>query len=263
MTAATTPSVVVTRPDDGVVLVTLNRPHKLNAVDPPMARELLATARSLSVDPSVRVVVLAGAGRSFCAGSDIGAIDETDPREAYRTRDLTPPSYPDFGRELLQPVIAAVHGHCLGGGFELALHCDMRIASRDATFATPEVKWGWLGGGGTTQLLPRLIGAARVMEMLCTGEPISADVAERWGLLNALVDEGRATEDALALARRIADKPPLVTQAAKKGIAYGMNTPLDVGLRVERELAMATFDTDEKRAGVRSFTTRGPGSPVS
>lgn len=238
----------------GVAHVRLNRPAKLNAITPDMASRLLALADEISLDSSVRAVVLSGAGRSFCAGSDIKAVGDVPMDDAYRTRGLRPLQYCLFGLRLRQPVVVAIQGHCYGGGLELALHCDIRVAADDALLAAPEIKWGWLGGGGATQALPRLVGAGRTMKMLATGDEVDSATALAWGL----VDETSADplSRALALAHRIAERDPIVAQAAKRAVRLSMETGFSVGYEAELDIVWGTFVRPEREAGVHRFESR-------
>ena len=243
--------------DGAIAWVTVDRPSKLNAIHQEMARRLLDIAETLSLDSNVKVVVLSGGGdRAFSVGSDIGRLPIAEPEDSYRVRRLRPFPYSSFGRCVAQPVIAMIQGYCLGGGIELALQSDMRIASDDATFATPEIKWGWLGGGGATQLLPRLIGYGHAMEMLTTGESIDASTAFAWGLVDRVVSRSELRSTVEELASKIANRSALVTQAAKRAVWQSMESGLAAGLSTELELVWATFNSTERSAGVAEFRDR-------
>lgn len=246
---------IVVAIDDAIAWVTLNRPAKLNAVHQQMAKDLLDIGTALSLDNGVHVVVVSGAGeRAFCVGSDIAALPEVEPDDAYRVRALRPHAYPTFASKLVQPVIAMIDGYCLGGGMELALHCDIRVASTRSVFATPEIKWGWLGGGGASQLLPRLIGAGHTMQMLASGENVDAQTALRWGLVDDLVEPDDLRPSVAALATSIATKSPAVAQAAKRAVRLSFETGLTAGTLAEQDLVWATFQSPERTDGVQRFT---------
>lgn len=242
-----------------IATLTLDRPEKLNAVTPAMAEAVERAAERVNGDDEVRVLVVRGAGdRAFCVGSDIRSLDEYETAWQFRNRAVRPVGYAFVGPKVRQPVIAMIHGYCLGGGFELALNCDLRVASRDASFGAPEVNWGWIGGGSASQLLPRLVGYGRAFELLVSGEPIDAAAAYEWGILNRLVDRPELETAAYSLADTIAAKPPIAAQVIKEAVRYALNTPLDVGRRVENELVWGTFTTDDKAEGVRAFKEKRP-----
>src|SRR5512134_452463 len=171
---------------DGVAWVTLNRPDAINAINNAMRRELPAALRALDEDPAVRVIVLRGAGpRGFCAGADLKEEREAVTPASARSRWASPSWIQAFD-QVAKPVVAAIHGYCLGGGLEVALACDLRIASADAVFALPETGLGLIPGGGGTQRLPRLVGLARALDLLTTGDRIDAAEAWRIGLITRL-----------------------------------------------------------------------------
>lgn len=240
-----------------IAVVTLQRPEKLNAVNQRMAERLIALAEEIGLDDTVKTVILAGAGdRAFCSGSDLGELTDREPAHRLRVRSLRPFPYATFGWRTLQPTIAMIHGFCLGGGLELAINCDMRVASDDAEFGAPEITHGWFGGGSTSQLLPRLIGPGRAMEVLTTGSRFSAKEAWEWGLLNRLVKRDRLEIETFALAERIASQSPLVAQTVKRAIRYSMNVPLDSGNAAELDLSWITFVSPERTEGIKAFRKR-------
>ena len=168
--------------DGHVGIITINRPEKLNAMTPEMADAVVATIKEFNADDGIRCVILTGAGeRAFCAGSDIRTLDDYDTPWSFRNR----PDYGDAIRALLKPSIAAVNGYALGGGLETAMCCDIRIASSSASFAAPEIKLGWIGGGGMAVNLSHAVGPSNAALMIMTGDPIDAATAERWGLFRA------------------------------------------------------------------------------
>ena len=171
---------------DQVAVLTIDRPAKLNAFTPSMTAALMSHVTHLNEEPEVRAVVLTGTGRAFCAGSDIAGLDDYASPWEFGNR----PDYCDTIRALRKPVIAAVNGYALGGGLELALGCDIRLAAETATFAAPEIKLGWIGGGGMSALLAHSIGPGNAAVMLLTGDPIDAATALRWGLVSEVLPAG-------------------------------------------------------------------------
>ncbi|NGN63001.1 enoyl-CoA hydratase/isomerase family protein [Streptomyces sp. A7024] len=236
-----------------VAVVTLDRPEKLNALTPKMADELRRTLAGLDADAAVRAVVLAGAGeRAFCAGSDIAGLDAYETPWAFRNRL----DYGDVVRELRTPLIAAVGGHALGGGLELALSCDIRIAGESARFAAPEIKLGWIGGSGQAALLAHSIGASNAALMLLTGDPIDAAQALAWGLVSRVVPDAELLPEAVALAGRIAARAPIAAQTAKANLRAAHSMPLQQAIQYERDLQTVCFATEDAAEGRAAFAER-------
>ncbi len=202
-----------------IAVLTLNRPQAMNAIDRAMTRALRAAIADVEADESIDVLVLTGAGeRGFCAGVDLKERTRLTDAEAaaYRAEELFP-----MYRELdarSKPALAAVFGHTLAGGFELALACDLIVAAEDASFGLPEVKWGLIPAAGGCRKLPALIGAARARELILTAKTISADEALRLGVINAITPRGKAVEAALALARQIVQNNQPAVRGAKRCI---------------------------------------------
>ncbi|MCK2220211.1 enoyl-CoA hydratase/isomerase family protein [Actinomadura sp. ATCC 31491] len=234
--------------DGPVAVVTLNRPAKLNAITPAMADALRACLARIDADPAVRAAVLTGAGeRSFCVGSDIGELDAYATPWEFRNRG----DYGDAVRALRTPIIAAVHGYAYGGGLELALACDIRLAATGATFAAPEIKLGWIGGSGQSALLAHCVGPGNAATMLLTGDPIDAARAREWGLVTAVHPPEELLPAARELAGRIAARPPIAAQTAKANLRAAYSMPLEQAIQYERDLqtvCMATADAAEGRA---------------
>ena len=246
---------MVTLHQDGhVATILIDRPAKLNAMTPEMSDRMAEIARAINRMAEIRVVVLRGAGeRAFCVGSDITTLDRYPDAWDYHNRV---DEYARSVRSIRKPVIAAIHGYCLGGGLEMAIQADIRIAAENASFGAPEVTWGWIGGGGASQLVPRLIGFGQASKLLLTGERIDAAEALRLGLVEEVVPleaiEARSSE----LAGKIAAKAPIATQAIKAAIRASLSVGVDVGLEYENELVAATFMTEDKAEGVRAFTEK-------
>jgi enoyl-CoA hydratase/carnithine racemase len=237
-----------------VALVTLCRPEKANAITQAMAGSLHEACRRADADASVRVVVLTGEGRHFSAGSDIGALDELESPWAYRNRV----DYCDAVLGLRKPAIAMVNGAAFGGGLEMALSCDIRIASTAARFAAPEVKLGWVGGGGASQLLPRLCGYGNAALLLLTGDPVDADEALRVGIVQRVVEPAELEPATLELASRVAANAPIGTQAAKAAMRAALSTDLATGMQVEEELIALCLGTEDSREGMAAFLEKRP-----
>lgn len=247
---------------DGTVSVTLrgavaelllDRPAKHNAVTPAMAAAIADTARSLDADDAVRVVLLRGAGeRAFCAGSDLNSLAAYPSTWHFRNRV----EYATAIRNIRKPVIAALQGWTLGGGAEMALSADIRIAAEGTRFGFPEVTRGWVGGGGASQMLPRMIGVARATRMLMIGDPIEAAEAQSLGLFDQLVPQPNLLATARALADRVAGFSPVAVQSVKASIRMAMEAPLTAGLLYENEMNVLCFSAGDHLEGIRAFAEK-------
>ncbi len=241
---------------DGVATITLNRPDVLNAMNNPMRTELLEVFTRLRDDQAVRAVVVTGAGdRAFCAGADIREFLEppvpTHFREARKRLD--------FRRKMdrcPQPIIAAIRGFALGGGLELALACDIRVAAEDAQLGLTEINLAIIPGGGGTQRLPRLVGRGKALEMILTGMRVPAPEALRLGLVERVVPVAELLPSAQALARSIAEKAPIALRYAKEAVAAGLELPLADGIRLENDLATLLRTTEDRVEGARAFVEK-------
>jgi enoyl-CoA hydratase/carnithine racemase len=233
-----------------VVTLLLNRPAKLNAVTPQMTEVIRGHAHRINVDDAIRAVILTGAGeKAFCAGSDIGELDAYQTAWEFRGR----PDYCDAVRSIRKPVIAAVNGYAYGGGLELAMSADIRLASRTASFAAPEIKLGWVGGGGVSALLAHSVGASNAALMLYTGDPVDAGTALSWGLVSQLRDPTDLLPAAHDLAGRIAQRPPIAAQTAKLNLRAAYAMPLENAIRYERDLQTICFATQDAAEGRAAF----------
>lgn len=232
-----------------IALITLSRPEKANAMTPRMASDLYEVCRGADADAEVRVVVLTGAGKAFCAGSDIDSLDSYVSPWEYRNRE----DYCDAVLGLRKPAIAMVNGAAYGGGLEMALSCDIRIAATTARFAAPEVKLGWLGGGGASQLLPRVCGYGNAALMLYSGEPVDAQEAQRIGLVQRVVTPEELESRTMELADGIAANAPIATQAAKAALWRALSVGIDAGMAYENELITVCLGTDDSREGIAAF----------
>jgi len=234
------------------MLITINRPDKRNALDRQVRSEFLDAIAAARANDAVRAIVVTGAGdKAFVAGADISEFEERTTVEQWRV--MKSPTIFDAIERCPTPVIAAVNGYCLGGGMELALSCDIRIASASARFGQPEVNLGIIPGGGGTQRLPRIVGLGAALKMILTGEMIGADEALRLGLVNEVLDPSALLDRALALAETIAAKSPVAVAAAKEATRAALNLPLDDGLKLETALFQLCFASDDRAEGVRAF----------
>jgi len=250
----TEPAVLFQR-EGRVAVLTINRPDKLNALNSQVSKETLAHLRSIEDDADLGAVVVTGAGeKSFVAGADIGEFAGRAPfdqREAMRF-----PRVFDVMAAFPKPVIAMINGFCLGGGCELAMSCDIRIASEKARFGQPEIKLGLIPGGGGTQRMPRLIGLGNAMKLILSGEMIGAEEALRIGLVDEVVAPDALRERTLALASSIAAKSPLTLRVAKEAIRASQQLPIEDGIRYERDLFCLCFSTEDKEEGVAAFLAK-------
>lgn len=231
------------RTDGAVAIVRLNRPESLNAIDPETDRALLAAWERFRDDDRLRVAILAGAGpKAFCAGIDLKHLSEFYRESApgeRRARWMRSPGLGGLTRnfDAGKPVIAAIHGYCLGAGLEIALACDLRVASSDAILGLPEVRWGIIPGQGGTQRLPRTIPVGLALEMILTAGTIEAKRALAIGLVNRVVPRRRLLAEAGAIAKRIAGLPPEAVRRAREAVRRGLDHPLPEALRLEQDLA--------------------------
>ncbi len=241
-----------------VATLTLNRPEAMNALDPQTVVELGAAIERLNEDPAVRVIVLSGSGtRAFCAGADLKKTVPGTPGVTAQTN--TGASGARSFREALtdgKPTICAINGYALGGGLELALACDVRIAVPHARFGVPEVRIGSIPGGGGTQRLPRAIGASDAMLLLLTGDQIDAAEALRIGLISRVVPAAQLMEHAQEIAARIAANGPLAVRAVKRLAYQGASMPLADGLKAEQEAFAELHDSADRIEGRLAFAQK-------
>jgi len=235
-----------------VAIITINRPEKRNALNIQTRAEGAAALDELAADDSVHVVIFTGAGdKAFIAGADIAEFAERTAltqREVMLQRGLfnAVDSFP-------KPIIAMVNGYCLGGGCEVALACDLRIAGESASFGQPEINLGIIPGGGGTQRLTRLVGEGKAMEMILSGEIINAQEAYRLGLVNQVVPAVQLLTKTMEIANRIAEKSPIAVRLAKEAVKLASRSNLDEGLRREVDLFALCFSSEDKDEGVKAF----------
>jgi enoyl-CoA hydratase/carnithine racemase len=238
-----------------VATIRIDRPEKLNTVTPEMGREFSRIADEVNADDAVRVVLLLGTGeRAFSAGSDVSVLDEYGTNWQLRNRI-------DYAKAVLairKPVIAGIRGYAIGGGLELALASDVRYATPEAKFGAGEIKLGWCGGAGETQLLPRIVGAGNALEMLLTGDIISAERALEIGLVQRVVPTEELDGAVMDLAERIAANAPIAVQIVKHLVRVAQSTSLDVGLSYENDLFAYCFTTSDSDEGRAAFAAKRP-----
>jgi enoyl-CoA hydratase len=235
---------------DHIAEVVLDRPAKHNAITPGMAAALRDICAQVDRDDQVHAVLLKGSGeRAFSAGSDLGSLAEYPSPWAFRGRVI----YENVVRNIRKPVVAALKGWVLGGGAEMALAADIRVAGRSVRWGFPEVTRGWVGGGGGSQMLPRLVGYGQAMRLLLTGDPIDAEEAYRIGLVEFLVDDGEVDTTARALCRKIAAFSPVAVQSVKAAVRMALSSSLEAGLRYENEMNTLCFSAGDHLEGIRAF----------
>jgi enoyl-CoA hydratase/carnithine racemase len=233
-----------------VALLQLNRPEARNALSPEMMEEIASELERLDPAPEVRCIVIAGSDEVFAAGADIRAMSERSFEEALRHPATS------FWRRVAAiktPLVAAVSGYALGGGCELALACDMIVASDTALFGQPEITLGIIPGGGGTQRLTRVLGKQRAMEYVLTGRRFDAGMAMRWGIVNQVVGKGLWLTEAVEMARTVAERPPIAARLAKQAVLAAEETGLSAGLENERRLYELAMATEDRVEGMRAF----------
>ncbi len=238
-----------------VGVLQLNRPDVYNALSPGLLSELCDRVEELARGGQVRVLILTGSDKAFAAGADIQAMANASPSDIQAAGTL---AYWQRLRRIEIPMIAAVSGYAYGGGCELAMTCDLIVAAETARFAQPEIKLGIMPGAGGTQRLARAIGPYRAMEMILTGEPVSAQEAYRAGLVNRVVPAERCLDEARQLAQMIAARPPVAVRLARQALRHGLETSLREGLEVERRNFTLLFDTADQKEGMAAFLEKRP-----
>ena len=242
--------------EEHVATITLNRPDVHNAQNDTLRRELHHVFSALTTDDDVKVIVITGAGaRAFSAGADIREfVEPASPTELRERRKRI--EYRSVMDRCSQPIIAAINGFALGGGLELALACDIRIAAENATLGLTEINLAIIPGGGGTQRLPRLVGRGKALEMIMTGMRIPAAEALRIGLVERVVPVAELHAAAQALARTLADKAPVALRYAKEAVVGGLGLPLEDGIRLENDLATLLRTTEDRVEGARAFVEK-------
>ena len=241
---------VLVEKDGAIGVVTMNRPQALNALSYALVKDICLALEELDADPEIRAIVVTGGEKVFAAGADIKEMAERGPFDERIQERLV---YRDRINRIAKPMIAAVSGFALGGGCELAMSCDIIIASESARFGQPEVNLGIIPGSGGTQRLTHLLGKHRAMELVLTGDIINAVEAERLGLINRVLPGELVLEEAKNIARKIAAKPALAIKAAKEAVLKAANAPLDEGLDFERKSFYLLFASEDRSEGMKAF----------
>jgi enoyl-CoA hydratase len=241
---------IIVEKDGVIAVITLNRPQQLNALSHGLIKDLSLAMREFDQDDQIRVIIVTGGEKVFAAGADIKEMAERGPFDERLHERLV---YRDCINRISKPVIAAVSGFALGGGCELAMSCDIIVAAENARFGQPEVNIGIIPGSGGTQRLTHLVGKHRAMEMVLTGDFMSAADAERFGLVNRVVPLEMLMEEAKGIANKIAAKPALAIKAAKEAVLKSANLPLDEGLDFERKSFWLLFASEDRSEGMKAF----------
>ena len=241
---------------DGIARILIDRPDKMNAILPEMVLELQRICQAVNDDSNVRVATIMGAGeRAFSAGSDLNVLADLTDVMAFRDRI----EYAALVRDIRKPVIAGLKGWVLGGGMEIAIAADIRVAGKSAKIGGPEVTRGWIGGGGASQMLPRLVGIGQAMKMLLTGDPVDAETALRIGLVEEVVDDAAVASRVAELAKKIASFSPVATVAVKAGVRAAISMSLEQGLRYENELHTICMSDNARHEGIKAFQEKREG----
>jgi enoyl-CoA hydratase len=246
-------SMLIVERHEAIGLIRLNRPRVLNALNTELVRELADVMEEMDRDDEIRVIVLTGNEKAFAAGADIQEMAETTP-----VQFVVKQFFADWERirRIAKPIIAAVSGYALGGGNELAMCCDLIIASETARFGQPEINLGVIPGAGGTQRLTKAVGKVKAMEIILTGRMISATEALELGLINRVVPADKLEEEAMALAREIAAKPPIAIRMAKQAVLKALDLPLEHGLHFEQNAFFLLFSSEDQREGMSAFVEK-------
>jgi len=240
-----------------VATITINRPDKRNALNAAVRRDIIEALDELRHEDEVRVVIFTGAGdKAFIAGADIGEFAERTPLEQRAV--MNERRVFDEIAAFPKPTIAMINGFALGGGCELAMACDIRIAGRSAKLGQPEIRLGLIPGGGGTQRLPRLVGSGRALRMILSGDLIDAQEARDMGLVDDVVDDEELLTHTTTMARAMATHSPVALRLAKAAVHAALETPLSAGLALERELFITAFASEDRQEGVTAFLEKRP-----
>ena len=238
--------------DGAVAIVTIDRPDKRNALDDATRNQMIEVLRGLREDKAVRVVVITGSGKAFVSGADVGEFKDQSPVQILGKLRYGP-ALIEAVDAFPKPVIAMINGYCLGSGNELAMACDIRIASEDAKFGQPEVNLGMMPGGGATQRLPRLVGLGHALLLMYTGQILDSTEAYRLGLVDILVPPAQLLARTMTLARVIASKSPVALAMIKEAARSSVRAPLDDGIQHEQSLASVIFSSKDMQEGLSAF----------
>jgi len=248
-----TDKLILTELDGPVAIVRLNRPEVLNALNIPLMDQLIEQFEKFDADPAVRCIVLTGNEKAFAAGADIKEMAEASAVDMYERNNL---ARWERIKRVRTPIIAAVSGFCLGGGCELAMHCDMIIAAESARFGQPEINIGVMPGAGGTQRLGKTAGKFRAMELILTGRQFDAKEAHELGLATRVVPTGACLDEAVRLAKEIAARSPMAVRFAKEAVLKAFESPLSEGLDFERKMFYMLFATEDQKEGMKAFVEK-------
>ena len=248
-------ALVLSERDGAVATLTLNRPKALNALSVELMAELIDLIEAMDADDKIRCLVLTGGPRVFAAGADIKGMAERTPTSMVETQSF---ANWDRIRRCRKPIVAAVSGYALGGGCELAMLCDVIVASETAQFGQPEINIGIMPGAGGTQRLARAIGPYRAMELILTGRTLDAHEAYAAGLVNRVMPVEGFLAEAQRLAAEIAERAPIAVRLAREAVRYGVETTVRDGLEIERRNFYLLFDTEDQKEGMRAFIEKRP-----
>jgi enoyl-CoA hydratase len=246
---------LIVTPSEGYATIQFNRPTVMNAINMKLMEELVVALEELDQDDRIRAISLTGNERAFAAGADIKEMADASAAQML-LRDQF--ARWDRIRKIKKPIIAAVSGFALGGGCELAMACDLIIASETARFGQPEINIGVMPGAGGTQRLTRTVGKVKAMEMVLTGSMITAEEALRWGLVNKVVPVESYIDEARSLAAEIASKPPVAVRLAKEAVLKAFDTTIEGGLEFERKNFYLLFATEDQKEGMKAFVEKRP-----
>ena len=247
---------VIVKKEEGVGWMTLNRPHRLNTLTGEMMDEMHSVLNDFEADKEVKCIVITGAGeKAFSAGADVTAFQGVTPATAVEASSKGQAVITRL-EKIGKPVIASLNGYALGGGLEMALACDFRLAAENAELGQPETNLGLIPGWGGTQRLVRIVGLAKAKELIMLGNRISAEEAARIGLVTKVVPKAKLNEETVALARKLADGPPVALKFAKQMLNFGTQVPLDIGLQMEAEAFGIVFSTKDVMEGVSAFMSK-------
>ena len=243
--------------EDGIAVVTLNRPEALNSINRALRLELLDLFPALDERKDVKVIVITGAGdKAFCTGADLKERSQRTTEEMVHDRHYLTSKSTSALANVSKPVIAAIKGYCMAGGYEMVLQCDISIASDNAIFSLPEVTHGFFPGGGACQRLPRLVGYQMAKELIFTGRRWDAKEAKELGLINKIVPLDKVMDEAMAMARKIASYPSIGVMQAKRALNQSMETGLTAGLRYDVEAWVGCMHSDEWKEKLGGFVRK-------
>jgi enoyl-CoA hydratase/3-hydroxyacyl-CoA dehydrogenase len=247
---------IIVKKDGAIGWLTLNRPHRLNTLTADMIDEMHMALNEFESDKAIRCIVITGAGdKAFSAGADVTAFTGVTPSMASEAAAKGQALFTRLER-IAKPVIASINGYALGGGLEMALACDFRIASENCELGQPEINLGLIPGWGGTQRLVRIIGLPKAKQLIMLGERVSAEEAAKIGLISKVVARAKLVEETSALATKLADGPPVALRVAKEALNFGTQVPLDIGLKLEANAFGVVLSTKDVMEGVSAFMSK-------